>query len=163
MIAAVNGMACGGAFYMLGEVEFIIAADHATFFDPHVTYGMTAAFEPIHMLQKMPFGGRSCGCRCSGTTSGCRPRERTTSAWSARSCRSTSCGPRPSGRPGPSPRLPPLRSRGGTGHMGRAGAQPPPGGGPGVGVLVAMGTNQDSLAQGQELFRSGKRIEWKLR
>jgi enoyl-CoA hydratase/carnithine racemase len=55
VIAAVNGMACGGAFYMLGEVEFIIAADHAVFFDPHVTYGMTAAFEPIHMLQKMPF------------------------------------------------------------------------------------------------------------
>jgi enoyl-CoA hydratase/carnithine racemase len=55
VIAAVNGMACGGAFYMLGEVEFIIAADHATFFDPHVTYGMTAAFEPIHLLQKMPF------------------------------------------------------------------------------------------------------------
>ena len=27
VIAAVNGMACGGAFYMLGEVEFIIAAD----------------------------------------------------------------------------------------------------------------------------------------
>ena len=49
VIAAVNGMACGGAFYMLGEVEFIIAAEHATFFDPHVTYGMTAAFEPIHM------------------------------------------------------------------------------------------------------------------
>jgi enoyl-CoA hydratase/carnithine racemase len=55
VIAAVNGMACGGAFYMLGEVEFIIAAEHATFFDPHVTYGMTASFEPIHMLQKMPF------------------------------------------------------------------------------------------------------------
>jgi enoyl-CoA hydratase/carnithine racemase len=55
VIAAINGMACGGAFYLLGEVEFIIAADHATFFDPHVTYGMTAAFEPIHMLQKMPF------------------------------------------------------------------------------------------------------------
>jgi enoyl-CoA hydratase/carnithine racemase len=55
VIAAVNGMACGGAFYMLGEVEFIIAADDATFFDPHVTYGMTAAFEPIEMLTKMPF------------------------------------------------------------------------------------------------------------
>jgi|SRR5665213_179643 len=27
VIAAVNGMACGGAFYLLGEVEFIIAAD----------------------------------------------------------------------------------------------------------------------------------------
>src|SRR5712692_11036127 len=55
VIAAVNGIACGGAFYMLGEVEFVIAAETATFFDPHVTYGMTAAFEPMHMLQKMPF------------------------------------------------------------------------------------------------------------
>ena len=55
VIAAVNGMACGGAFYLLGEVEFIIAAEHATFFDPHVTYGMTACLESMHMLQKMPF------------------------------------------------------------------------------------------------------------
>jgi enoyl-CoA hydratase/carnithine racemase len=55
VIAAVQGMACGGAFYMLGETEFIIAADDATFFDPHVTYGMTAAFEPMQMLSKMPF------------------------------------------------------------------------------------------------------------
>ena len=55
VIAAVNGMACGGAFYFLGEVEFVIAAEHATFFDPHVTFGMTAAYEPIHLLQKMPF------------------------------------------------------------------------------------------------------------
>ena len=55
VIAAVQGMACGGAFYMLGEVEFIIASDDATFFDPHVTYGMTAAFEPIQLLSKMPF------------------------------------------------------------------------------------------------------------
>jgi enoyl-CoA hydratase/carnithine racemase len=55
VIAAVQGIACGGAFYLLGEVEFIIAADDAVFFDPHVTYGMTAAFEPIQMLSKMPF------------------------------------------------------------------------------------------------------------
>jgi enoyl-CoA hydratase/carnithine racemase len=55
IIAAVQGIACGGAFYILGEVEFIIASDDATFFDPHVTYGMTAAFEPIQMLAKMPF------------------------------------------------------------------------------------------------------------
>ncbi|MCO5318576.1 MAG: enoyl-CoA hydratase/isomerase family protein [Microthrixaceae bacterium] len=54
VIGAVRGMACGGAFYMLGETEFIIASDDATFFDPHVTYGMTAAFEPIQMLNKMP-------------------------------------------------------------------------------------------------------------
>jgi enoyl-CoA hydratase/carnithine racemase len=55
VIAAVQGQACGGAFYMLRETEFIIAADDAVFFDPHVTYGMTAAFEPIQMLAKMPF------------------------------------------------------------------------------------------------------------
>lgn len=55
VIAAVQGMACGGAFYLLGEVEFVIASDDAVFFDPHVTYGMTAAFEPIQMLSKMPF------------------------------------------------------------------------------------------------------------
>lgn len=55
VIAAVNGIACGGAFYLLAECEFIIAAEHATFFDPHVTYGMPAIFEPIGMLQKMPF------------------------------------------------------------------------------------------------------------
>ena len=56
VIAAVNGMACGGAFYILGEADVIIAADHATFFDPHVTYGMVAAFEPILLLRRMPFG-----------------------------------------------------------------------------------------------------------
>jgi len=56
VIAAVNGIACAGAFYMLGEVDFIIASEGATFFDPHVTFGMTACFESIHMLQKMPFG-----------------------------------------------------------------------------------------------------------
>lgn len=56
VIGAVNGMACGGAFYMLGECDILVAAEHATFFDPHVTFGMTATFEPLHMLHKMPFG-----------------------------------------------------------------------------------------------------------
>ncbi|MER3452342.1 MAG: enoyl-CoA hydratase [Acidimicrobiia bacterium] len=56
VVAAVNGIACGGAFYMLGEVDIIIAAEHATFFDPHVTYGMVAGFEPTHLLQKLPLG-----------------------------------------------------------------------------------------------------------
>ena len=56
VIAAVNGMACGGALYLLGESDIIIAAEHATFFDPHVTYGMVAGFESVHLLQKLPFG-----------------------------------------------------------------------------------------------------------
>jgi enoyl-CoA hydratase/carnithine racemase len=56
IIAAINGMACGGAFYMLAEADIILAAEHATFFDPHVTLGMVAAFEPILMLRRIPFG-----------------------------------------------------------------------------------------------------------
>ena len=56
VVCAVNGMACGGAFYMLAESDVIIAADHATFFDPHVTFGMAAVYEPMKMLQYMPLG-----------------------------------------------------------------------------------------------------------
>ncbi len=56
VVAAVNGMACGGAFYLLGECDVIVAADTATFFDPHVTYGMTASFEPILLSGRMAFG-----------------------------------------------------------------------------------------------------------
>lgn len=55
VIAAVNGMACGGAFYLLGESDIIIASESATFFDPHVTYGMTASFEPILLSGRMAF------------------------------------------------------------------------------------------------------------
>ncbi len=56
VIAAVNGMACAGGFYLLGESDIIIAAEHATFFDPHVTYAMTAALEPILLTNRMAFG-----------------------------------------------------------------------------------------------------------
>ncbi|WP_200308385.1 enoyl-CoA hydratase/isomerase family protein [Streptomyces adelaidensis] len=56
VIAAVNGMACGGAFYLLGEAEFVVADSAATFFDPHTTYGMVSAFESVLMAQRMPYG-----------------------------------------------------------------------------------------------------------
>ncbi|NUU23087.1 MAG: enoyl-CoA hydratase/isomerase family protein [Streptomycetaceae bacterium] len=56
VIVAVNGMACGAAFYLLGECEFIIASENATFFDPHTTYGMVSGFESMHLAQRMPLG-----------------------------------------------------------------------------------------------------------
>jgi len=56
VVCAVNGIACGGAFYLLAEADVIIAAEHATFFDPHVSYGMAAVYEPIKMMQRMPLG-----------------------------------------------------------------------------------------------------------
>ena len=54
VITAVHGMAAGGAFYWLNESDIVICSDDATFFDPHVTYGMTSALEPIGMTYKMP-------------------------------------------------------------------------------------------------------------
>lgn len=54
VIGAVHGMAAGGAFYWLNECDIVICSEDATFFDPHVTYGMTSALEPIGMTYKMP-------------------------------------------------------------------------------------------------------------
>ncbi|MFI9203552.1 enoyl-CoA hydratase/isomerase family protein [Streptomyces sp. NPDC053048] len=56
VVAAVGGMACGGAFYLLGEAEFVVASENATFFDPHTSYGMVSAYESMLMAQRMPFG-----------------------------------------------------------------------------------------------------------
>ncbi|MFC9297904.1 enoyl-CoA hydratase/isomerase family protein [Streptomyces sp. NPDC057011] len=56
VVAAVNGMACGGAFYLLGESEFIVSSSSATYFDPHTAYGMVSAYEAVYMAQRMPFG-----------------------------------------------------------------------------------------------------------
>jgi enoyl-CoA hydratase/carnithine racemase len=42
-------MCAGGAFYWLNEGDIVICSEEAEFFDPHVTYGMTAALEPIGM------------------------------------------------------------------------------------------------------------------
>jgi len=162
VIAAVNGMACGGAFYMLGEVEFIIAAEHSTFFDPHVTYGMTSAFEPIHMLTKMPFAEimrlsllgnheRMSAKRAfeiglvSEVVPGAELHD--AAAWAAEAIASA----------------PPLAIQGTLRaiwmglEQSRLQALDQAYG------YIAMGTNQDSIAEGQKAFSSGKRIEWRLR
>lgn len=54
VICAVHGMAAGGAFYWINEADIVICSEEATFFDPHVTYGMTSALEPIGMTYKLP-------------------------------------------------------------------------------------------------------------
>ncbi len=162
VVAAVNGMACGGAFYMLGEVEFIIAADHATFFDPHVTYGMTASFEPIHRSGIMPFPEimrlsllgnyeRMSAQRAHeiGMVSEVVPKDQLhdAAAWAA----------------GVIASQPALAIQGtvraiwaarefGSRNAARLGY-----------AFVGLGTSQDSLAEGQKLFESGKRVEWRLR
>ncbi len=56
LICAVHGLVAGGAFYWLNESDVVIAAEGTEFFDPHTTYGMASALEPIGMLRRMPFG-----------------------------------------------------------------------------------------------------------
>jgi enoyl-CoA hydratase/carnithine racemase len=56
LVTAVHGMAAGGAFYLLNESDIVICSEDATFFDPHVTYGMTSALEPIGMRYRMMLG-----------------------------------------------------------------------------------------------------------
>jgi enoyl-CoA hydratase/carnithine racemase len=162
VIAAVNGMACGGAFYMLGEVEFIIAAETATFFDPHVTYGMTAAFEPIHMSGIMPFGEimrlsllgnheRLSAQRAYdiGMVSEVAPPGELMdrAGWAA----STIASQPALAIQGTVRAIWGAREMGGRQAL-RLGY-----------AYIAMGTHPDSIAEGQKTFESGKRIDWKLR
>ncbi|MCW2547890.1 MAG: putative enoyl-CoA hydratase/isomerase [Mycobacterium sp.] len=57
VIAAVHGLAAGGAFYFLNESDIIICSEDATFFDPHASGGIVSALEPIGLLQRgVPLG-----------------------------------------------------------------------------------------------------------
>ena len=56
VVCAVHGMAAGGAFYWINESDIVICSPEATFFDPHVTYGLTAVLEPIGLAYRVPLG-----------------------------------------------------------------------------------------------------------
>jgi enoyl-CoA hydratase/carnithine racemase len=162
VIAAVNGMACGGAFYLLGEVEFIIAAEHATFFDPHVSYGMAAVFEPMHMLQKMPFHEimrlsllgnheRMSARRAYeiGLVSEVVPMAelRAAAEWAATAIASAPARAIEAT----------VRALWTARELSRAQALA-------MGfALIGLGTDRQALEEGQKAFAAGKRIRWKLR
>jgi len=56
LIVAVHGMCAGGAMYWLNEADVIICSEEATFFDPHTTYGMVSALEPVGLMRRIPIG-----------------------------------------------------------------------------------------------------------
>jgi enoyl-CoA hydratase/carnithine racemase len=56
VIVAVNGVCAGAGLHYVAEADIALAAAHATFVDPHVTVGQVAAFEPILLSHRMPFG-----------------------------------------------------------------------------------------------------------
>jgi enoyl-CoA hydratase/carnithine racemase len=162
VIAAVQGMACGGAFYMLGEVEFIIASDDAMFFYPHVTYGMTAAFEPIQMLSKMPFQEimrlsllgaheRMSAQRAFqvGLVSEVVPRDELLerAAWAARAIADA----------------PPLVIQGTMRALWTALDVPRPQAIGMANLFTRIGSDAAAFKAGQERFASGQRVEWRRR
>jgi enoyl-CoA hydratase/carnithine racemase len=162
VIAAVNGMACGGAFYMLGDVDIIIAADSATFFDPHTTYGMAAVFEPMHMLQRMPLGEilrvsligqyeRMSAQRAYdiGMVQEVVPLAQLheTARWVAERIAS-----QPATAVQTTVRAIWYASQMGSQHALKVARS-----------LIAVGSKQEDLAEGQQAFTSGQRVEWRLR
>jgi enoyl-CoA hydratase/carnithine racemase len=162
VVAAVNGMACGGAFYMLGESDIIIASDNATFFDPHVTYGMTAAFEPIHMLQKMPLG-EIMRLSLLGNHERMSAERAFQIGLVSEVCPLTELPDRAAWIAEAIASAPPLAIQGtlraiwaGQEHSWKQALDL-------AYAYVEMGTDQDSIAEGQRFFESGKRIEWRLR
>ena len=56
LVLAVSGMLAGGAFYWLNEADIVICSEDATFFDPHVTFGMVAAVEPTGLMGRINLG-----------------------------------------------------------------------------------------------------------
>jgi enoyl-CoA hydratase/carnithine racemase len=162
VIAAVNGMACGGAFYMLGEAEFIVAAENATFFDPHVTYGMPASYESMLMVGRMPLGEvlrmqltgaaeRMSAARAHqvGLVSEVVPLAELREA-AARVAASIAASPTLAVQAT-------LRAVWTAADLGRRQALD-------VGyAFVALGMTEESLAEGQRRFTSGERVEWRLR
>jgi len=56
VVSAVHGLCAAGAFYFLNESDIIICSDDAQFFDPHTSFGLVSACEPIGVMHRMPYG-----------------------------------------------------------------------------------------------------------
>jgi len=54
VICAVNGAACGAGLDLVSTSDIAIAAEHATFFDPHVSIGVVSAREMVRMARVLP-------------------------------------------------------------------------------------------------------------
>ncbi|OBG91885.1 enoyl-CoA hydratase [Mycobacterium sp. E3251] len=54
VIAAVNGVCAGGGLHLVADADIVIAAEQASFVDPHVSLGQAVAYEAITLLRKSP-------------------------------------------------------------------------------------------------------------
>lgn len=53
VIAAVNGVCAGGGLHFVADADIAIAADTASFLDPHVSVGQVTALEPLTLRLRM--------------------------------------------------------------------------------------------------------------
>jgi enoyl-CoA hydratase/carnithine racemase len=53
MVVAVNGICAGGGLHFLSEADVVLAAESATFLDPHVSVGQVAGLEMVSLLNRM--------------------------------------------------------------------------------------------------------------
>jgi enoyl-CoA hydratase len=56
VLCAVNGVCAGGGLHFVVDSDIVIAAESATFFDPHVSVGQVSVAEGIALRYRMPFG-----------------------------------------------------------------------------------------------------------
>jgi enoyl-CoA hydratase/carnithine racemase len=54
VIAAVNGVCAGGGLHFVADADIVIAAERATFLDPHVSIGQASVFELIGLARRGP-------------------------------------------------------------------------------------------------------------
>lgn len=54
IICAVNGIACGAGLDLVSTCDIAIAAEHASFFDPHVSIGVVSGREMVRMARVLP-------------------------------------------------------------------------------------------------------------
>jgi enoyl-CoA hydratase/carnithine racemase len=54
VIAAVNGVCAGGGLHFVADADVVLAADGATFLDPHVSIGQVTAYEAIALARTSP-------------------------------------------------------------------------------------------------------------
>lgn len=54
VVAAVNGVCAGGGLHFVADADVVIAADGATFLDPHVSVGQVSAYETIALARSSP-------------------------------------------------------------------------------------------------------------
>jgi enoyl-CoA hydratase/carnithine racemase len=162
VIAAVNGIACGGAFYMLGEVDFMIAAEHATFFDPHLTFNMAAAFEPLQMTGRMPFGDLV-RLTLLGSEERMSAQRALQIGLVTEVVPAAELRPRAQWAAGVIAKAHPVAVQG-TLRALWAGRELSRGQALGLGwAFVGLGNDPEALAEGQARFTSGERVEWRLR